>query len=381
MRKNNNFPESIIHQFLRDNEEGMKQILTWFLNAIMDHEAQSQAGASYYERSSLRRAHRNGYRRKTLKTRYGTLELLKPQLREFPFETRVFDRYSRVEKALRNAIVESYLQGVSTRRVREVVQALGVEAISPSEVSKVTKELNEKVEEFLSRPIEEEVPYLFVDASYYKVRDERAGRYRTEALLIVAGVRKDGYREILGMKLAESEGEVFWQELFEELKERGLRGVELVVSDGHRGIRGAVEKAFIGASWQMCHVHFVKGILKRVPKKRWKEVSRRLKVALGSVKDMQRFIQELEGEGMGKAARACERYIQALYNYQSFPMGHWRRIKTTNILERINKEIKRRSRVVGAFPNEGSLIRLAGAILIDINEEWVTGRMYLNTEK
>ena len=277
MRKNNNFPESIIHQFLQDNEEGMKQILTWFLNAIMDHEAQSQAGASYYERSSLRRAHRNGYRKRTLKTRYGTLELLKPQLREFPFETQVFDRYSRVEKALRNAIVESYLQGVSTRKVREVVQALGVEAISPSEVSKVTKELNEKVEEFLSRPIEEEVPYLFVDASYYKVRDERAGRYRTEALLIVAGVRKDGYREILGMKLAESEGEVFWQELFEELKERGLRGVELVVSDGHRGIRGAVEKAFIGASWQMCHVHFVKGILKRVPKKRWKEVSQRLK--------------------------------------------------------------------------------------------------------
>ena len=132
MRKNNSFPESIIHQFLQDNEEGMKQILTWFLNAIMDHEAQSQAGASYYERSSLRRAHRNGYRKRTLKTRYGTLELLKPQLREFPFETQVFDRYSRVEKALRNAIVESYLQGVSTRRVREVVQALGVEAISPS---------------------------------------------------------------------------------------------------------------------------------------------------------------------------------------------------------------------------------------------------------
>ncbi len=177
---------------------------------------------------------------------------MKPQLREFPFRTNVPERYSRVEKAFRNAIIESYIQGVSTRRIREIVGALSDEEISPQFVSSVAKELDEKVKEFLNRPIEEE--NLFVDASYFKVRDERAGRYRTKALLIVAEIRKDGYREIIGLKLSDREGEGFWLELFEELKERDLRGVELV--DGHRGIRSAVEKEFIGASWQMCHVHF-----------------------------------------------------------------------------------------------------------------------------
>jgi len=161
----------------------------------------------HYERTTSRKAHRNGYRKRALKTRYGTLELLKPQLREFPFQTQVFERYSRVEKALQNAVVESYIQGVSTRRIKEIIDTLSGEEISPQTVSKIAKELDEKVEEFLNRPIEKEIPYLFVDASYCKVRDEKAGRYKTKALLTVAGIREDGHREILGLKLAESEGE------------------------------------------------------------------------------------------------------------------------------------------------------------------------------
>ena len=172
-----NLPENIIHQFLQDNEEGLRQILTWFLNTIMEYEAKIQAGASYYERNSSRKAHRNGYRKRSLKTKYGTLELFKPQLREFPFKTQVFDRYSRVEKALRNAILESYIQGVSTRRVKEIVNALSKEEISPTTVSKIGQELDEKVKEFLTKPIEEEITYLFVDASHYKVRDDKVGRY------------------------------------------------------------------------------------------------------------------------------------------------------------------------------------------------------------
>ena len=199
-------PEEIIHQFLEDKEEGMRQLITFFLNAVMEEEARIQTGALPYERTSTRKAHRNGYRKRQLKTKYGTVELLKPQLREFPFRTNVLERYSRVEKAFRNAIIESYIQGVSTRRIREIVEVLSDEEISPQFVSSVAKELDEKVKEFLNRPIEEEIPYLFVDASYFKVRDERAGRYRTKALLIVAGIRKDGYREILGLKLADSEG-------------------------------------------------------------------------------------------------------------------------------------------------------------------------------
>ena len=265
--------------------------------------------------------------------------------------------------------------------LREIIDTLSGEEISPQTVSKIAKELDEKVEEFLNRPIEKEIPYLFVDASYYKVRDEVAGRYKTKALLTVAGIREDGYREILGLKLAESEGEDFWLELFEELKNRGLRGVKLVISDGHKGIRAAVEKAFIEASWQMCHVHFVRDVLRKVPKKRWKEISQKLKEALKSVEDMQRLIQEMEREDLKRAVSTCERYIHDLYNYQSFPEKHWKRIKTTNILERVNKELKRRSRVVGAFPNERSLIRLAVAILIDINEERLTGRRYLDMEE
>ena len=373
-------PNEIIHQFLEDNEEGMRQLITYFLNAVMKEEARIQSGALPYERTSSRKAYRNGYRKRQLKTKYGTVELLKPQLREIPFKTRVFERYSRVEKAFRNAIIESYIQGVSTRRIKQIVEALSDEEISPQFVSNVAKGLNEKVKEFLNRPIEEELPYLFVDASYFKVRDEKAGRYRTKALLIVAGVRKDGYREILGLKLVDSEGEGFWLELFEELKERGLKGVELVISDGHRGIRSAVEKAFIGASWQMCHVHFIRDVLKKVPKKGWKRISRRLKESLMSAESLKKFIEELEMEGFKDAARTCERYMEDLFNYQAFPEEHWRRIRTTNMLERVAKELKRRARVVGAFPNEESLIRLAGCILIDINEEWMLGRRYLNMD-
>jgi len=222
---------------------------------------------------------------------------------------------------------------------------------------------------------------LFVDASYFKVRDEKAGRYRTKALFIVAGIRKDGYREIIGLKLADSEGERFWFEFFEELKERGLKGVELVISDGHKGIRSAVEKAFIGASWQMCHVHFIRDVLRKVPKKEWKRILRRLKDSLVSAESLKKFIEELEMEGFESAARACERYMEDLFNYQAFPEEHWRRIRTTNMLERVAKELKRRARVIGAFPNKQSLIRLAGCILMDINEEWLFGRRYLDMDE
>jgi len=165
-----------------------------------------------------------------------------------------------------------------------------------------------------------------------------------------------------------------------ELKKRGLRGVKLVISDGHKGIEEAVKKSFTGSSWQMCHVHFVRDVLRKVPKKRWKEITRKLKEALKDAKEMEKLIQELEEEGLKRAASTCERYIYDLYNYQAFPEKHWSRIKTTNMLERVNKELKRRSKVVGAFPNEKSLVRLAVTILIDINEEWLTERRYLIME-
>ncbi len=244
-------PIALLEDYLIDQEEGLKKLLTWFLNLVMQLEAMQQADAEPYERVASRKAHRNGYKERSLKTLVGELRLRKPQFRKISFETKVFDRFSRVEKALVNAVIESYIQGVSTRRIQDIVSRLGIENLSASSVSRISKELDEKVEEFLKRPIEHPIPYLYVDASYFKVRTE--SRYVTKAFMIVTGVRDDGYREILGARIADGEDELFWSGLFQDLADRGLSGAKLVISDGHKGIQKAVEKSFLGASWQMCH--------------------------------------------------------------------------------------------------------------------------------
>jgi putative transposase len=372
-------PNEFLEDYLIDQEDGLKKLLTWFLNLVMQLEAMEQIDAEPYERVKSRKAHRNGYKERSLKTRVGELRLKKPQFREIPFETKVFDRYSRVEKALINAIAESYLQGVSTRRVVDIVSRLGIENFSASSVSRIAKELDEKVEEFLKRPIEHPIEYLFVDASYFKVRTE--SRYVTKAFLIVTGIRDDGYREILGARIADGEDELFWSGLFQDLKDRGLSGVKLVISDGHKGIQKAVEKSFLGASWQMCHVHLVRAVLRNVAKKYHKEIADKLKIALEDETKMQELILELESRGYSKAADTLESFRFSLWNYRSFPATHQRRIRTTNGLERINKELKRRTRVVGAFPGDQSFMRLSVSILIDINEEWMTTKRYLSMDE
>jgi putative transposase len=234
---------------VKDQEDGLKKLLTWFLNLVMQLEAMEQLDAEPYQRVGSRKAYRNGYKERSLKTRVGQLKLRKPQFRDKSFETKVFDRYSRVEKALINAIIESYLQGVSTRRVKDIVSRLGIEDLSASSVSRIAKELDEKVEEYLKRPIEHSIYYLFVDASYFKVRTD--SRYVTKAFLVVTGIRDDGYREILGARIADGEDELIWSGLFQDLIDRGLSGVKLMISDGHKEIQKAVEKSFLGASWQI----------------------------------------------------------------------------------------------------------------------------------
>jgi transposase-like protein len=371
-------PIEFLEDYLIDQEDGLKKLLTWFLNLVMQFEAMEQINAEPYQRVDSRKAHRNGYKERTLKTRVGELRLKKPQFREISFETKVFDKYSRVEKALINAVIESYLQGVSTRRVQDIVSRLGIEYLSASSVSRISKELDEKVEEFLKRPIEHPIHYLFVDASYFKVRTD--SRYVTKAFLIVTGIRDDGYREILGARIADGEDELFWSGLFQDLKDRGLSGVKLVISDGHKGIQKAVEKSFLGASWQMCHVHLVRAVLRNVAKKYHKEIADKIKLALDDETKMQELILELESRGYSKAADTLERFRFSLWNYRSFSREHWRRIRTTNGLERINKELKRRTRVVGAFPSDKSFMRLGVSILIDINEEWMTTKKYLSMD-
>ena len=368
----------IVLNYLTDNEKGMQQLITWFLNDVMKEEVAQQAGVPRYARSSTRRAHRNGYRQRSLKTRFGELSLQKPQLREIPFETKVFERYSRTEKALVNVIIESYLQGVSTRNVETVISHLGVNQISASYVSKVAQELDEKVHEFLEKPIDSYVPFLFVDASYFKVRD--GVRYVSKALLIVVGVRTDGYREIFTFSVADAEHELTWEGIFSDLKERGLNKVDLIISDGHNGIQTAAGKMFPGSSWQMCHVHFIRAVLRKVSRKYHKEIAETLKECLSDLHRLQEFAVQLDERGLSRAADTIRRFNHGLLNYRAFPPEFWKKIRTTNLLERVNKELKRRSRKIGAFPNDASLLRLAGSILIDINEEWITGNRYLSVK-
>jgi transposase-like protein len=368
----------IVLNYLTDNEKGMQQLITWFLNDVMNEEVAQQAGVPRYKRSSSRRAHRNGYRHRSLKTRYGELNLLKPQLREIPFDTKIFERYSRTEKALVNAIVESYLQGVSTRKVQDVISHLGISQISPSYVSKVARELDNQVQSFLEKPIDSHIPYLFVDASYFKVRD--GIKYVNKALLVVAGVRTDGYRGILGARVADAEHELTWEGIFSDLKDRGLSTVDLVISDGHTGIQSAAEKMFPGSSWQMCHVHFIRAVLRKVSRKYHKLIAERLKECLNDSSLLLTYGKELEDTGLSKAADTIYRFEHGLMNYRAYPPEHWKKIRTTNLLERVHKEIKRRTKKVGAFTNDASLLRLAGSILVDINEEWITGNRYLSVK-
>jgi len=366
----------LLEDYLIDQDDGLKKLLTWFFNLVMQLEAIEQSGAEPYERNEARTAQRNGYKERSLKTRVGELILKKPQFRDRSFKSCVFDKYSRVELALTNAIAESYLQGVSTRRIREVVAHLGVERLSASTVSRIAKELDEKVAEFLKRPIERPIPYIYVDASYFKVRD--GGKYVTKAFLIVTGIRDDGCREILGAKITDSESEGFWSGFFDELIDRGLKDVKLVVSDGHKGIQSAVQSKFLGASWQMCQVHFSRAVMNNIPNRDKEEVAEKLRQGFEDESKMAELAVELRQKRYSKSADTIDRFSQDIWNHRAFPKEHWKKIRTTNGLERINKELKRRCRVVGAFPNEGALLRLGVSILMDINEEWLTGRKYLS---
>lgn len=367
----------LAQDYLSDPNGAIQTLLTVFLNMVMLYEAEQQAGAGYYERSEHRTATRNGFSERGFTTRFGDLTLQKPEFREKPFQTILFERYARVERALILAITESYIQGVSTRNINKMMKHFGITNICPDTVSRMATELDSAVHEFRNRPIEQPFPYLIVDATYLKVR--RGTRVISQALLITAGVRLDGYREILSIDLMDSEREGFWFDHFEMLKERGLHGVDLVISDGHKGIQNAVRRAFLGSSWQMCHVHLHRIIqskgIKKSDKKKVSEIVRT--GSQGDMDDLRNAIAQLTEMGYQKAASSLERFLPDLLNYQAFPEAHWKRIITTNMLERVNLEIKRRVRSIGAFPNGDFAMRLIGSILIDINEEWICGKRYL----
>jgi len=230
----------------------------------------------------------------------------------------------------------------------------------------------------MERPIDTYIPFLFVDASYFKVRD--GVRYVSKALFIVAGLRTDGYREIFTFSVADAEHELTWEGIFSDLKERGLNKVDLIISDGHNGIQIAAETMFPGSSWQMCHVHFIRAVLRKVPRKYNKEIAETLKECISDPHRLQEFAGHFDERGLSRASDTIHRFNHGLMNYRSFPPQFWKKIRTTYLLERVNKELKRWRRKIGVFPNDASLLRLAGSILIDICEEWVTGNRYLSVK-
>jgi putative transposase len=372
---------------LLDDAGFLREIVERVLQEVLEAEMTEHLGAAPHERTAERRGHRNGYKPRTLRTRVGTLDLLVPQDREGTFSTRLFTRYQRNEKALCLALMEMYVEGVSTRKVKDITEQLCGTSFSKSLVSSLAGRLDAELAAWRGRPLEAEgYPYLFVDARYEKARV--GGRVVSQGVLVVTAVREpDGLREILAVEVADTESEATYQELFRSLKARGISGVELVVSDDHEGLKAAVERYFQGASWQRCQVHYARNLLGMVGAKKRKELAAELRAVFAATSKERALgiassvADRWRGKGHEKVAEHVEEHIEECLACLSFPESHRRRIRTTNGLERFNQELKRRTRVVRIFPNRHSCLRLVTALAVEQSEEWLTGRRYLDMEE
>jgi putative transposase len=373
----------LVQEVLLDDPGFLREVLERALQQILEAEMTEHLGAAPYERTEGRTGHRNGYKPRALRTRVGTLNLLVPQDREGTFSTRLFSRYQRNEKALCLALMEMYVEGVSTRKVKEVTEELCGTSFSKSLVSSLAGSLDSELKAWRSRGLEAEAyPYLFVDARYEKVRID--GRVVSQGVLIVSGVRDDGYREILGVEVSDTESEATYQEMFRSLKGRGLSGVELVVSDDHEGLKAAITRHFQGASHQRCQVHYARNLLGMVSYASRKELGADLRAIFAAPAREQalQLASSVAGKwrekGNEKVACHVEEHLEECLTCLAFPESHRRRIRTTNSLERLNQEIKRRTRVVRIFPNREACLRLVSALAVEQSEEWLTGRRYLD---
>jgi putative transposase len=375
--------KEVLQGALLDHPGFLREIVERVLQEMLEAEMTDHIGAAPYERSGTRKGHRNGHKPRTLRTRVGTLNLLVPQDREGTFSTRLFSRYQRNEKALVLALMEMYVEGVSTRKVAEVTETLCGTAFSKSLVSSLAGSLDAEMEAWRGRPLTAKAyPYLFVDARYEKVRV--GSRVISQGVLLVSAVREDGLREILAVEVAETESEATYQQLFRSLKTRGLSGVELVVSDDHEGLKAAISRHFQGASRQRCQVHYARNLLGMVGATRRKELAADLRgvfaapdkhSALGLASSA---AEKWRQKSCPKVAEHMEEHMEECLSCLSFPESHRRRIRTTNGLERLNQEIKRRTRVVRIFPNREACLRLVTALAVEQSEEWLTGRRYLD---
>jgi len=369
---------------LLDDPEFLKSLVERVVQRILETEMAEHLGAGSYERTDKRRGYRNGYKPRTLKTRVGTLELLVPQDREGTFRTELFDMYQRNEKALVLSMMEMYVQGVSTRKVRKITEELCGTSFSKSTVSRLAEQLDEELDGWLDRPLEEKYPALLADAQFHKVRDN--GRVVSKAVLTIKGIRADGKREILLVTVGRTENEVYWDEAFKALKKRSVSGVELVVSDDHAGLRKAIEKHFPGIAWQRCQHHFRENAKKRVPKSRQSEVYEGLReIFEAKDKEQARALRdefvERTREELPDLAAFVDEEIEDCFAVFDRPKKQRRRLRTTNSLERYHEEIKRRTHVVRIFPNDRALLRLVGTLAMEFSEEWLCGKMYIRMEE
>lgn len=363
--------------------DALREGLRWLAQQLIELEVSEVVGAQRYERTETRRTYRNGYRSRRWDTRVGTLELAIPKLRQGSYFPSFLEPRRRLERALLAVVQEAYVLGVSTRKVDELVQALGLEGLSKSEVSRICAELDRQMERFRQRPLEGEYAYVWLDAKGVKSRMD--GRVVSVAAVIAVGIRETGEREVLGFDVGAAETYEFWLEFLRGLVARGLKGVRLVISDAHQGLKRAIGEVLAGAAWQRCRVHFMRNLLARVPKHAQPMVAALVRTVFAQP-DQASARQQLEQVAgtlqrrFAQAAALLREAAEDVLAYMAFPPEHWRRIHSTNVLERLNRELARRCDVVGIFPNAAAVLRLVGALLEEQQDEWLVRRRYFSRE-
>lgn len=366
---------------LLQGDDAIRALLQTTVQEVLEAEMDAALGAQRGERTGDRRGYRSGHYRRRLVTRVGTLELRVPQDREGLFSTEVFSRYQRSEKALLLALAEMYVQGVSTRKVRAVTEELCGHAFSASTVSSVTKTLDEELHHFMSRCLEEEYPYLILDARYERVRED--GVIRSRAVLVAIGIDWEGRRQILGVELANRESASSWKTFLLGLKSRGLRGVNLVITDDHAGLKQAIGEVLPESLWQRCYVHFLRNALDHLPRTADRTVLQELRWLYDrhdvneARHDLTKWLERWESKHR-KLCDWVEGNIEETFTFYRLPRAHHKHLKSTNLLERLNQELKRRTHVVRIFTDEACCLRLVRALAVETHEEWIDANRYLN---